>query len=88
MGHMQFPAAGTRLWMRRMTAMSAFKTRLVTWLAILAAGILPASYVSCDPMYGFQFERIDSRVLEEIYEDDYYYYEDIYYEPCCYDFWW
>jgi hypothetical protein len=51
---------------------------------------LPASYVSCDPIYGLQFERIDSHILEDIYEDYYddYYYEDVYYEPCCGDFWW
>lgn len=56
--------------------MNAFPTRWVKWGMILTVGLLPASFVSCDPVTGFQFERYD--------DDDFveYYYDDAYYEPC------
>lgn len=63
--------------------MNAFPTRLFKWVMILTVGLLPASFVNCDPVTGFQFERYD--------DDDFvdYYYEDVYYESDdCWDCWW
>jgi hypothetical protein len=57
--------------------MKAFPTRWVKWVMILTVGLLPASFVTCDPVNGFYFERYD--------DDDF---VEYYYDEPCWDCWW